>query len=44
MPGRFSTTTVCFHSLVSSSESTRARLSVLLPAENGTTMRTVWLG
>src|SRR4029078_1726709 len=40
-PGRFSTTTDCFHMVPSLSASTRAMLSVMLPAPNGATMCTV---
>ena len=44
IPGRFSTSTVWPQAVVSLSATMRARISVELPAENGTTMRTVWLG
>src|SRR5262245_39143327 len=44
MPGRFSTITCCFQSCESLSAMMRACASVLLPAENGTTMRTIWFG
>jgi hypothetical protein len=44
MPGRFSTRTCCFQRSPSFSAITRARMSVWLPAENGTTMRTIWFG
>ena len=43
-PGRFSTMTCCFHMPDSLSARMRARPSVMLPAENGTTIRTVWFG
>ncbi len=43
-PGRFSTITCCFHRVLSLSASARARMSVMLPAENGTTIRTIWFG
>lgn len=44
MPGRFSTMTCCFHLAASFSATVRARMSVMLPPENGTTMRTSWVG
>jgi hypothetical protein len=43
-PGRFSTITCCFHMSPSFSARMRARLSVMLPAENGTMILTSWLG
>src|SRR5688572_10485050 len=44
MPGRFSTITVCFQRSVSLSATERARMSVMLPAEKGTTRVTLRLG
>src|SRR5215475_8514695 len=44
MPGLFSTMTVCFQSDASLSAMPRARMSVLLPAEKGTTVFTVCVG
>ncbi len=43
-PARLSTTTVWPHSSVSFCPTVRARMSVALPAVNGTTMRTGLLG
>ena len=44
IPGRFSTMTCWFHFVESFSASARARMSVMLPAEKGTTMRTISFG
>jgi hypothetical protein len=43
-PGRFSTTTGCPSEVASRSASTRATMSPVPPAENGTTSRTVRVG
>jgi len=44
MPGRFSTINCWPHRSLSFSAMMRARRSVTLPAENGTTRRTAWFG
>src|SRR5260370_24827525 len=36
--------TVCFHFRFSLSAISRAKISLMLPAENGTKIRTIWLG
>src|SRR5215467_7094128 len=43
-PGRFSTMTCCFQGSESRSAMVRASKLLMLPAENGTTRRTVCLG